>query len=36
ITQQPHFERFLQQDLSQRAAYAESTEDLHRLFGLSV
>ena len=36
IAHQPHFERFLQQDLSQRAAYAESTEDLHRLFGLSV
>lgn len=36
IVQQPHFEAFLQQDLSQRAAYAESTEDLHRLFGLSI
>ncbi len=33
IAQQPHFERFLQQDLSQRADQPGSIHDLHLLFG---
>lgn len=36
IVQHPHFEKFLQQDLSQRAAYETSSADLHHLFGLSA
>jgi flagellum-specific ATP synthase len=36
IVQHPYFEKFLQQDLSQRAAYETSAADLHHLFGLSA
>ena len=36
IVQHPHFEKFLQQDLSQRAAYETSAADLHHLFGLGA
>jgi flagellum-specific ATP synthase len=32
IVQHPHFERFLQQQLSQRATYEASTAGLHQLF----
>ncbi|MFA7279773.1 MAG: flagellar protein export ATPase FliI [Sterolibacterium sp.] len=35
ILQQPGFEKFLQQNLSEQAAYTSSIDDLYRLFGLS-
>lgn len=35
IAQYPQFERFLQQDLSQRSGQAESIHNLHLLFGLT-
>jgi flagellum-specific ATP synthase len=35
ILQQPHFEKFLQQNLAEQAAYTSSVGDLYRLFGLS-
>jgi flagellum-specific ATP synthase len=35
IVQQPGFEKFLQQNLSEQAVYTSSIGDLHRLFGLT-
>lgn len=36
IAQHPRFERFLQQDIPQQAAYEDSVRELRQIFGLNT